>query len=259
MRPTVRLGTFSGIDIGLHWTVALVAVLFTVTLSGSLLPDAAPGFATGAYVMVAMSTALLFLGSVVAHELGHSVVARRNGVGIEGITLFALGGVAVMSSEPRRPGPAFRIAIAGPLVSVGVGAVALGAAFGAARLGLSDLSVVAIMWLGIVNLVLAGFNMLPALPLDGGRVLQAALWRRSGDRLRATVTAAGAGRLIGGALMLLGAYWVFTGGDGLWTAFIGWFIASSAKAEELLARSRIAEREWQRAHGVPSDESVIDV
>ena len=109
MRPSFRLGTISGIRVGLHWSVALVAVLFTSTLAGSILPESAPGFAGLAYLTVALSTATLFLASIVAHEFGHSIVARRNGVGIKGITLFALGGVAVMDSEPDRPGPAFRM------------------------------------------------------------------------------------------------------------------------------------------------------
>ena len=258
MRPSFRMGTIAGIRVGLHWSVALVALLFTMTLAGDILPSSAPGFADSAYVVVAVSTSLLLLASIVAHELGHSLVARRNGVGIVGITLFALGGVAAMDREPDRAGPAFRIAIGGPLVSVLFGGVSLGLAYGAAQIGLSDLSVVAITWLGIVNLGLAVFNMLPALPLDGGRVLQAALWKRSGDPLRSTVTAAGAGRIIGSLMILGGIYLYLTGSGGLWTIFIGWFVASSAKGEELRARAAIFRRDAGPSSGTQTRD-VIDV
>lgn len=246
MRPSVRLGTIAGIRVGLHWSVALVAALFTFTLAGSILPDAAPGFSSGAYFLVASSTAALFMASIVAHELGHSLVARRNGIGIAGITLFALGGVAMMEREPDCPGPAFRVAVAGPLVSVGVGLVSVGAAFGASWVGLSTLSVAALLWLGIINVGLAVFNMLPALPLDGGRVLQSALWARHGDQLRATVTAASVGRVIGTLMMLGGGYWILTGGNGLWTLFIGWFVSASARGEEIRARREMMRREMER-------------
>ncbi len=259
MRPSVRLGTVSGIRIGLHWSVAVVAFLFTLTLSGQILPAAAPGFAGSAYFLVALSTAALLMASIVAHELGHSIVARRNGVGIRGITLFALGGVAMMDREPRTAGAAFRVAIAGPLVSVGLGVVSLGVAAFASVVGLSTLTVAAITWLGLINLGLAVFNMLPALPLDGGRVLQAAMWRRSGDRLGATVKAAGVGRMLGNLVMLLGFFFLLSGGSGLWTILIGWFVASSAKAEELRARAEIFERELKRDAEVRCADDAIDV
>lgn len=247
MQPSLRLGTIAGIRVGLHWSVALIAVLFTYTLATDILPGAAPGFSDSAYLLVSLTTAALFLASIVAHELGHSLVARRNGVGIAGITLFALGGVALMDREAERPGPAFRIAFAGPLVSIGVGVVSLLGAFGASRIGFSDVSVAAIAWLGLINLGLAVFNLLPALPLDGGRILQSALWRRSGDRLQATIRAARVGRVLGNLVMLAGIALYLRGNDGLWTAFIGWFVASGARSEEVAARRQVLAREAQEA------------
>ncbi|MFT5530985.1 MAG: Zn-dependent protease [Candidatus Poriferisodalaceae bacterium] len=243
MNPSFRLGKIAGIKVGLHWSVGLIAALITFTLAGSLLPNAAPGFTGLAYVLVAAATAALFLASIVAHELGHSLVARRNNLGIEGITLFALGGVAVMTAEPTRAGPAFRIAVAGPLVSLGVGALSIGAAWLAGLVGLAEVSVAALLWLGVINIGLALFNMLPAYPLDGGRVLQAALWSRSGDSLKATASASSVGRILGSLVMFASVVQYFMTGSGIWTAAIGWFIAGSAKSEQTHARRSLVERE----------------
>ncbi|MEZ5409403.1 MAG: site-2 protease family protein [Acidimicrobiales bacterium] len=236
MRPTVRLGQFFGIDVGLHWTIALIAVLLTTTLSGTVLPQFAPGHTTAAYLVTALVTAVLFMASIVAHELGHSLVAVRDGIKVKGITLFALGGVASLEGEPASPGSAARVALAGPAVSIGVGAVSMGAAVGASAIGLPGLVVAALVWLGVINLSLAVFNLLPALPLDGGRVLQAYLWRRRGDRHEATISAAKAGRWIGWGLVAFGFWELTQGGNGLWTMLIGWFVLMTAKAEGLRAR-----------------------
>lgn len=236
MRPTVRLGQFFGIDVGLHWTIALIAVLLTTTLSGTVLPEFAPGHSPAAYLVTALVTAVLFMASIVAHEMGHSLVAIRDGIKVRGITLFALGGVASLEGEPASPGSAARVALAGPAVSIGVGAASMGLAIGASAVGLPGLVVAALVWLGVINLSLAVFNLLPALPLDGGRVLQAYLWRRRGDRHEATISAAKAGRWIGWGLVAFG-FWEFTqGGNGLWTMLIGWFVLLTAKAEGLRAR-----------------------
>lgn len=236
MRPTVRLGQYFGIDVGLHWTIALIAVLLTTTLSGSVLPEFAPGHSTAAYVATALATAVLFMVSIVAHEMGHSLVAIRDGIKVRGITLFALGGVASLEGEPSTPGSAARVALAGPAVSIGVGVASMGAAIGASALGLPGLVVAALVWLGVINLSLALFNLLPALPLDGGRVLQAYLWRRRGDRHEATMSAAKVGRWLGWAIVAFGFWELTQGGNGLWTMLIGWFVVMTAKAEGLRAR-----------------------
>lgn len=244
MRDSVRLGKIAGIGVGLHWSIALIAGLFIITLAGTILPATVPGYATAAYLAVAVATTAAFLGSIVAHELGHSVVAENNGVGVAGITLFALGGVAKLESEPKTPGVAARVALAGPAVSVaiGVASIALGAILGA--IGLSPIVVAGLSWLGIVNLVMAVFNMLPALPLDGGRALQAFLWSRNGNQHEATISAATVGRYIGAALIAFGLWQFLAGGGGLWTALIGWFIISSAKAEASHARRQMAQERW---------------
>lgn len=244
MRDSLRLGKIAGISIGLHWSIALIAGLFTITLAGSILPATVPGYVTAAYLAVAVATTATFLGSIIAHELGHSVVAKNNGVGVAGITLFALGGVAKLESEPKTPGVAAKIALAGPAVSVaiGVASLAIGTTLGA--LGFSPLIVAGLSWLGIINLAMAVFNMLPALPLDGGRALQALLWKRKGNQHEATISAATLGRYIGTAMIAFGVWQFLGGGNGLWTALIGWFITGSARAEAAHARRQLAQQRW---------------
>lgn len=250
MRPTIRLGKISGIDIGLHWTIGLIAFILVTSLTGTILPAWAPGYAGPGYLLAALVTAVLFLGSIVAHELGHSIVAERNDVKVKGITLFGLGGVAALERDPDTPGAAARIAAAGPAVSVVVGALALILAGSLGVLGAPTLVTVSFAWLGIINLALAVFNMVPALPLDGGRVLQAALWRRGGERFRATIKAATWGRWIGWAIVAVGLWQFLTVGTGLWTALIGWFIASSAKAEGMRARFELWRQQMAEQGGV---------
>ena len=251
MRNSLRLGVVSGIPIAIHWSIALIAGVFGLALAGTILPAAAPGYVAGAYFVTATVVTVALLASIVAHELGHSVVAQRNDVDVSGITLFALGGVAKLEREPDTPGAAARIAIAGPAVSVAIGVAALATGIAAAGLGAPALVAAGLTWLGLVNLTLAVFNMLPALPLDGGRVLQAALWRRSGDRDRATISAASVGRVAGWLIIAFGAWQFFTTGAGLWTMVIGWFILGSAKAESLRARFNVGRRQWAPPQGRP--------
>jgi len=257
MRDSVRLGKISGIPIGLHWSIAIIAGLFAFTLAGTILPAAVGGATAGAYWAVALVTTAALLASIVAHELGHSIVAQNNDVRVSGITLFALGGVAKLESEPNDPGAAGRIALAGPAVSVAIGAASLTSAAIAGALGFPALVTAGLSWLGIVNLVMAVFNMLPALPLDGGRALQALLWHRNGDRHRATIRAARLGRYLGWGLVAFGVWQFLTGGAGLWTALIGWFVVSSARAEGLrarmqLERDRLGRFAWPFGFAQPS-------
>ncbi len=244
MRPSIRLGTLFGIPIGLHWSIGIIVALVTIGLSGTLLPAAAAGYSGAAYLIIALAVSAGLLASIVAHELGHALVARRNGVGTRAINLFALGGVAELESEADNPGAAARIAVAGPAVSVAVGIGSFVAAGLAGLLGLSPLLVAGFSTLAVVNLVMAVFNMIPALPLDGGRVLQAALWKRRGDRDEATISAAGVGRVLGWALVAFGAWQFLNGGAGLWTMLIGWFVITSARAEAMRARFQIQSRNW---------------
>lgn len=247
MRPTIRLGSVSGIEIGLHWSIAVIGFVLVSALTGTVLPSLVPGLAGASYLMAALATTGLFLASIVAHELGHSIVAQRNDVSVRGITLFALGGVASLEREPDDPGAAARIALAGPAVSVAIGAVALAASGLVGSLGFGALTVAAFTWLGIINLALAAFNMIPALPLDGGRVLQAVLWKRNGERHQATISAANLGRWFGWALVAFGMWQFFQTGAGLWTALIGWFVVMSARAESLRAGWSLRQEQAKQA------------
>lgn len=215
-----------------HWSVAVVLGLFVLTLAEGVLPRAVADASTAAYWVAGAVGGLLFLASLLAHEVAHAVVAKRHGVGVRGMTLWLFGGVAELEKEPGTPRAELRIAAAGPLTSL---ACAAAAAAGAMVLTASGVSLGAAVlgWLAGANVLLALFNLLPGAPLDGGRILRAWLWRRHGDRLRATLTAAKAGRVVGGGLIGVGLAELFLGADGggLWTIVIGWFLSNAAKAE----------------------------
>jgi Zn-dependent protease len=241
---TVPLATIFGIRIGVNpsWFVALL--LMIVLVGGRfdvVLPDSSP---TVAYAL-AVAAALLFFVSLIAHELGHALAARRFGIQTEGIELWLLGGVARLSRDSRTPREEFVVAAAGPLVTlalfgIGLGVGALVGAPGeladAVWVPDDDVQVSAGMaiigWLTFINGALFVFNIIPAFPLDGGRLARAIAWRFTGDRQRAPVAAGFVGR---GFAVLLAAFGVYElmGGDsvgGIWYLVLAWFIASAAKA-----------------------------
>ncbi|AZQ39454.1 site-2 protease family protein [Streptomyces cyaneochromogenes] len=234
MNETLPLGRIAGVRVGLNWSVLVIVALVTFTLAEGRFPDAHPDHSAWAYWALALLTAVVFLASLLAHELAHAVVARRNGVEVDGITLWMLGGVARLHSEARTPGAELRIAGVGPLTSAVAGGVLLILAVWLDALHTSGLVVEAVAWLAGINIVLAVFNALPAAPLDGGRLLRAFLWHRTGDRLRSTRGAAAAGRMLGWFMILTGfAAMVFAGDlSGLWPALIGWFLIAAATAEQ---------------------------
>jgi Zn-dependent protease len=233
MTASLRLGRIAGIPVGASWSVLLIAALFAWSLAGSILPGLAPGLTTSAYWLAGAVATGLFLGSLLAHEVGHALVARRAGLRVRGITLWMLGGVAQLEDEPASPRDDLRVAIVGPAISLAL-AVGFGvAAVGLAALGVPSLAVAVLGWLAVGNVALAVFNLIPAAPLDGGRVLRALLWRRHGNRTRAAVTAATAGQVAGGILIAYGLLGVVTGwGIGtLWTVLVGWFLVAAARQE----------------------------
>lgn len=241
-RSDVRIGRIAGVPIHIDWTVIVLVWLLGSALIGRVVPAADPTLGPLPRLALGLGGALAFLGSVLAHEVGHAVVARRGGVPVEGISLWLFGGVARMASDSPRPGLAVRIAAAGPAVSlaIGVGGLLLGRALDAADLAPAVAAVAA--WLGGINLLLAAFNLLPGLPLDGGRVLEGALWARWGDRDRAVRAAGGAGRALGYALVGLGAFELLRGGTfaGVWLGAIGFFLASAARSEAAGQQARRA-------------------
>lgn len=242
MNESVRLGRVAGVDIGVNWTVFVIFLLITFGLAAGRFPQQHPDLGPVAYVVAGVAAGLIFLASILAHEVSHAVVARRNGVEVDGIVLWLFGGVARLRGEPGDPGAEIRVAGVGPLVSV-----VLGAGFGAVAVLLDGLNAPRITvgvfaWLAVINVVLAVFNLVPAAPLDGGRILRGVLWRRGGDRLDASVTAARAGRAFGWLLVVLGLIEFVggAGGGGLWLVLIGWFVTNAAGAEEHHARVRHA-------------------
>jgi Zn-dependent protease len=223
--------------VGAHWSVLVLVVLVTDLLGAVVLPVLAPGHAPAAYWLTAAVTALLIVSSLLLHELAHSLVAHRYGLPVQRITLWMMGGVSLLGGEPATPRAAFWIALSGPLTSLGLGVLSGGAAIVLEASGGPDLVVMSVLWLAVMNVFLGVFNLLPGLPLDGGRVLRALLWWRSGDRDRAEITAAKAGHVVGIALGLVGLVELASGQfNGLWLIAIGYVIVISAAAERQAAQ-----------------------
>lgn len=239
LRNALLLGRVAGIRIYVHWSLILTLGLMTWLLAQSVLPSQLPDVTEVQSWTTGLAAAAALLASLLAHELGHSIVAKRNGVRVDRITLWLLGGMSELRDEPKDPYADLRIAAAGPLTSFAIGIAALTTAVALNQV-VGSLVTAAIAWLGTTNIVLGAFNLLPGAPLDGGRILRAWLWRRSGDRLAAETSAARSGRNVGLGLILLGAIetLVFGSAGGLWLMLLGWFLRSSANVELTRASSR---------------------
>jgi Zn-dependent protease/CBS domain-containing protein len=236
MSETFRLGRVHGIRVGAHWSVIAIGWLLVWALADQTLPAEAPGQSGLAYWPVAVVVVALFWAGLLAHELAHSIVAIRHGVPVDGITLWLFGGVSWLHGDAASPEDELRIALAGPATSLAASALAGVLALAVAWLGGPDLMVAGLEWLALINGVLAAFNLVPAAPLDGGRVLHAFVWRRTGDRSRANVTATNAGRVFGFVLVGVGVVLVAAGNlGGVWFLFLGWFLLNAAKAEAVQA------------------------
>jgi Zn-dependent protease len=236
LHASVTLGRIAGVQIGINWSWLLVLVLVVTSLGAAVFPEDDPGRSAATYAVMASIAAVAFFACLLLHELGHAVRARREGMELEGITLWAFGGVARFKGMFPSAGAEFRIAIAGPIVSLML-VIALIAA--AAALPLPPAVDVVVSWLGWVNVILLAFNLLPAIPMDGGRVLRSVLWHRTGDFARATRIAGALGRVFGQAMIAGGVLLLLVGNPGgLWIAAIGLFLSASATAEGRLAETR---------------------
>lgn len=227
MESSIRLGKIWGIPIGLNISWFLVFGLITWSLASGYFPAEYPELSTAANWLLAFITSILFFGSVLLHELGHAYMALREKIPVRAINLFIFGGVAQIEGEPKTAGAEFRITIAGPIVSL-----LLAAAFGALWLLDQNIPWLAApsIWLARINLILAVFNMIPGFPLDGGRVLRAAVWHFTGNFQKANRTATLSGQIIAFLFMGLGVFIILNGNlfNGLWLIFIGWFLQNAA-------------------------------
>jgi Zn-dependent protease/CBS domain-containing protein len=230
VNSSFELGRVAGIRIGVNWSWLVVFALIVWSLASAVFPSQNEGLSDGTYIAMAIVAAVLFFASILLHELGHAFQARREGLEIEGITLWLFGGVAKFKGMFESAGSEFRIAIAGPLVSLALGVAFIAIA---ALTKTSEEADGVAAWLGYINLMLLVFNLLPALPLDGGRVLRSAIWAVRRDFASATRIAANIGRGFG-FLFIAGGIALFilaNSFSGAWLAFIGWFLLMAASGE----------------------------
>lgn len=229
MGSPFRLGVFRGIPIFLHWSLAIIFVLLTWSIASGFSPEAYPEIGPAAQWLIGAITAVLYIASILAHELGHAIVAQRLGVEVKRITLLVFGGIAELASESQTAKAELRIAAAGPGVSFILAIVFL-------LLGLLATAVdqpviqAPLIYLGVANLLLAVFNLIPGYPLDGGRILRAIVWQRTGSKERADERAGQSGQIVGFAFFTIAVFLILQGQflSGLWLLAIGWFIQNNS-------------------------------
>jgi Zn-dependent protease/CBS domain-containing protein len=265
IRNGIYLGKILGIPIGLDYSWFLVFGFLTWILAVQYYPLEFRNWPVLEYWLTGAVTAILLFVSVLLHELGHSVIAMRYKIKVKRISLFIFGGVAEIAGEPPKASAEFWIAIAGPLVSF---ALALlfrfleGTSFGFAPLW------AILKYLAFINFILALFNLIPGFPLDGGRVLRAMVWAVSHNFKRATSISANIGRFFGFFFIFIGAMLILSGniGNGLWIAFIGWFLESAAVSQvrqqalhEILLNHAISETGYKNFNTVLADTTLLDL
>ncbi len=247
-RAALPLGTVGGIRVRVDLSTAVIFALIAFGLAAWQFPAVNPHQATLTYALAAVVTTVVFFASLLAHELAHSLVARRYGLTVNSITLWLLGGVSDLGGEAPSPAAEARIAGAGPLTSLLLGGIFTGLALLAgashpARASIPGVIVTALAYLGATNVALAVFNVIPAAPLDGGRLLRAVIWWRTRDRVKATVWADRAGQVFGTICIVGGLYVFFLTRDWswLWISLIGWFLtgAATAEAQQAVLASRL--------------------
>jgi len=243
MKAQIKLGRLFGVEIGLHYSWFIIAVLITLSLAQQF-QLTNPAWSVSLRWGLGLITAVLFFASIIAHELSHALVAKARGLPVRSITLFALGGVAQMERDAGDAKTEFWMGIIGPITSFVIGVVCLALAFllGWTPPGMPQTPLAAmLMWLGVINIGLAIFNMIPGFPLDGGRVLRGLIWWITGNAQRATTIAARVGQVIAFIMIVYGVMQFFRGAgfNGLWLAFIGWFLLSASR--ESYAQMVIAE------------------
>jgi Zn-dependent protease/CBS domain-containing protein len=266
-RHTIPIGRIFGISIDLDYSWFLVFALLTWVLAVSYYPAEFKHWSVAGYWLMGAFTAIMLFASVLLHELGHSVVAKRYGIPVPRITLFIFGGVSEISTEPANPRAEFWIATAGPIVSF-----ALALTFWELRPFLANAPPLLALakYLAILNLVLGVFNLIPGFPLDGGRIFRSILWGITGNFRRSSAIATLTGRFFGFLLIFMGVWQAFSGNifNGLWIAFIGWFLESAAAnqdqlqvVKDLLGGHKVSEvmhRDFPRIPGDVTLQELVD-
>jgi Zn-dependent protease/CBS domain-containing protein len=232
-RGGIPIGKAFGISLRLHYSWFFIFALVTWALAASYFnPTDYPTWSLSARIGAGLITSVLFFASVLVHELMHSIVSQRQGIPVQSITLFFLGGVSQITSEPKQPRDEFRMAVVGPLSSLLLGGIFFGIYFGLRNVDTFAVQFITAIafWLGIINLFLGVFNLIPGFPLDGGRVLRSLIWWRSGNLKSATRIASNIGRAVGFIFIFIGIWFIFTGNwiNGILLALIGWFVESAA-------------------------------
>ncbi len=266
---SMKLFSLFGFEVKIDASWFFLFFLIVWSLSAGLFPGQYQGLSSATYIVMGLMSAVGLFLSIVIHELSHSLVARKSGLQMKGITLFIFGGVAEMGEESKKPGAELLMALAGPVTSIVMG----GFFYGLQRLGLVfwswPTSVTGVLgYLALINLILAGFNLVPAFPLDGGRILRAVLWWMKKDQLWGTRIAAGIGSAFAMVMMAVGIFNVLTGRfiDGLWWLLIGMFLqgASQHSYQQLRQKNDLARYHVQdfmsnnRLISVPPDLTVAE-
>ena len=220
-----------GIPVRIHYTLWIIFVLIAWSLAYWYMPRQYPGLSTATYWTIGIASAIILFVSVLIHELSHSYIAKKNGLPIARITLFFFGGVSEMTEEPRDAGLEVRMAAAGPLMSFLIAGVLGGLWYFAKFAGLPIAVTATVGYGALINAVLGAFNLLPAFPLDGGRVFRGSLWKRSKNLVGATKMATRLSEALSFAMMLGGFVAIIRGNlvDGIWIVILGWFIKSGAE------------------------------
>ena len=229
MKNSFQIGKIFGISIRIDYTWFVVFALIVWTLGSHYFPKQYPSWSQSIYWLMGIITAIIFFASIIAHELAHSLVSKSKGLPVHSITLFIFGGVAEIADEPKKPGAEFFMAIAGPLTSFGVAIIfwLLSMVSGHNRTPFSAM----MLWLSLINMTIAVFNLIPGFPLDGGRILRSIIWKITGNLRTATRSASVVGRIVAYLFILWGIWRIFAFNDvfgGIWIAFIGWFLENAA-------------------------------
>jgi Zn-dependent protease len=241
-RP-IRLGKVFGLEISFNWSLILIFLLIAWTMATEVLPAAVPNQTVLAYWVSGLVGAVVFYGCLLAHEVSHALVARSKGIKVTGITLWLFGGV----TQPTGAGDEALITVVGPLTSFVIAGIGFALTAGLTSIGAPALIANLVAWLAILNLLLGVFNLVPAIPLDGGRLLSSLLWWRTGSRVRGVHLAVRVGRVFASLIIGVGVLEIFLGGSGgfisgVWLGFIGFFLFSAGGAEDRQSQVRSSLR-----------------